>query len=310
MINLCGFKVYFDYQPTPCATCYPYDILDIYFNVNSFAIYKTICDIAGEDALAFYDNNRNEDGSIVGIQDRITFYFGGLWIPDEVEDMKMCFRITDGHKAWDKFQGCEEEYLKLHQYESNEHDQFMEEFEKLFDSNKDFTIKEDDLKMYPVWMEKVEDHLHVTIRKATDSENKKLVYVKKGNPVPEFEYDKIEWWFDEYEEWPYRKPLNELIYNWIDATVDLSKPFHISFYETRTPYHIISGGFLYINPFYPNISISKEELKKVLDSIDFSSIIYSEKWEFPYDRTSNPFSIYNKEDARLLIEDALKCYML
>ena len=295
------------YDPTECDTCRPDYIVIKAKNIKdkSFILFKTICDIAHVDAIDFYEKYRDVN-DYVGIQDEMYFY---------MDDFMFVISWESG--SWKYFVDYEEDV-----------NEFVESMRCKFIDNIDFHINEDDLLTRPILMKKCIDNNHVVIKETKQRfEHKyhvktKTVHINKTEPIPYIEYDLING-FDIYEDWPFRKPLSDLIIEEIDKYVDdYDQPFKISFGKFSFPL-IGSAGygcFMYVyqeihdnklsidmvHDLYSEntllVKIPRDTLREVIESIDISDIRYN----------SSGFEVYSEDINELekRIKDSLAPYIV
>ena len=306
------------------------------------ALFKTICDIAGIDAIDFY--SRYVDiNMICDKRHEISFYMATMGEELNDDDDDFVFEITEEHELWQRFNffekdtnGSKDPYL----------DDFIELFRSKFAENIDFHINKDELPLRPVLMMKLIKDRHVIIKEATvgsfrpfssdksedsveeinefvreiyndegndvDSVDYKLAHINRTEEVPYLEYDLIdgEYYFDEYSEWPYRKPLVDLVLqDCLCDEINYDQPFKVSFYSFLYPEQGESGMYSVINLLQDIndnklsidmvhdlddekrilVKISRNELEEIIRSIDYSGIRYN----------SDRFEVYDGDKVTL-----------
>ena len=233
------------------------------------ALFKTICDIAGIDAIDFY--SRYVDiNMICDKRHEISFYMATMGEKLYDDDDDFVFDITEEHELWQRF-NCNEEWSIFEKDTNGSKEPYLDDFIELFRSkfaeNIDFHINKDELPLRPVLMMKlIKDH-HVVIKEATVEEinefvreinndpdnyedriNYKLAHINRTEEVPYLEYDLIDGEFDEYREWPYRTPLVDLVLqDCLCDEINYDQPFKISFYSFLYPEQGASGMYSVIN---------------------------------------------------------------
>jgi len=266
-------------------------------NINVFSqqLFKTICDIIGIEAISYYEKYREiekPDEYCIEIDD-YDLYF---------DLKKFLFAINSKSKYWNKINSIEENI-----------DELILALKSKFIENINFHINEDELLTKPILIVKEVNNSHVIIKETTyETLNNMLeqcdefdythyilfetIHINKTDHSPYIEYEIFDD-FDIYEDWPFRKPLSELILEKITNCVnDFTQPFKISFKNMLCPTDaMIYGGFINILQDVDNgklsidmvfdiddekrilIQISKEQLETAIRSINYDDIRYNSK---------------------------------